>query len=392
MEVIMYLQYVGGRANVSDVEQNVRWIEKFDSSCGTLLKFLEQRPHIFALSADNEMVTAISRSINPETTKRAPLPRDKSRQRQTPAAHGKVGSMCVAASIDLEELQRRFKRLDYSSVLATKVLHVTNRGPTSNSVDLQGNQDKFDLFVFSYGSLVWWGTDISSFRMIENDFLRRGTALEHVIKDRYRQSCLEDLFPFWCTFAVASEDDIMQNGRFLEALQRDHILLTSDSPPYKQAISHALAQSAKLDVVEPMILELLRICKPLPLQIRDQGHANISHTRVNQLKGELFLYRMELRSDSELLEEPEFFWELPWFKPGFKMVRDDYGIDSRVMQLDEKLSAAQLTLSMIGEQFDEEHGRRLEWIIIVLILIEVVIAVIELLLEVGLGFSLPYSA
>eukprot|EP00759_Apiculatamorpha_spiralis_P015699 PhF_6_TR22298/c0_g1_i1/m.31553 len=388
MEVIMYVHHSGGRADVEDVERIVRWKERFESTIGPLLKFLEGRPHLFALSAENSMVTAISRNVKPDPSKRAPLPREKTRLRQAPTAAGKVSVICVAGSIDLDALTKRYKRLDYTSSVANGVLHVTNvKGYGSTGDD---STVRFDMYVFGYGSIVWWGTDMSQYKIVENDFLTASNAIGgNVLRDRYKQSSLDNLFPVWCTFeVVGKEGKDEDNSKFLEALQRDHILLQSDRPAFKQTISHALAQSAKLDVIEPMINDLLKLCKPLPLQIRAKGHADISSIKVNQLKGEVFLYRMELKSDSELLDEPEFFWEYSWFKPLYQVVRDDYGIESRVMLLDEKLSAVQVTLSMIGEQFEQDHGRRLEWIVIILILIEVVIAVVELLLETGYGTSI----
>jgi len=387
MEVILYVEHVGGKGYLSDVERNVRWKERFESSCGPLPKFLEARPHAFHLSAERDAVTTLSKKVKPDQT-RAPLPREKARLREVPTGAGnqKIMYMCVAASMDLEALQKRYHRLDMTSILSNGVLHVTNIKGYGATSKVSGQ--RFDLFVFAYGSLVLWCTDNESEKMVLRDFLTAPGTLGNITKDRYSQASLDELFPLYCTFAISTDDDLMESGKFLEALQRDHILLQSDRPVFKQVVSHALAQSAKLDVIEPKIAELLRICKPLPLHIRDKGHADIPEKKINKLKAEVHFYRMELKSDSELLDEPEFFWEKPEFKPLFSLIRDDLLIESRVMLLNEKLSALLETLSMIGEQFETEHSQRLEWIVIILVLAEVLIAVAELLFETDWGLSL----
>ncbi|KNH07204.1 hypothetical protein XU18_2101 [Perkinsela sp. CCAP 1560/4] len=507
MEIVMYLEYMGGKESIQKVEANVLWRERFERNCGNIRDFLSSR-NIFAISGDNDCVTVLKNiirkaALNKKTDSHslggvtntpsgiaAALPirkvgrtsivsREKNRHKDVPLeTAGKIAISCFCQGIDLEVMQRRFRQLDYSSDLSNKVLHVTNKlshfsdsrkvsrsyakndrygihtpeshrkqwqeeaeqtavqiEDTSNSHSCheygendQANLQKFDLFVFSYGAVVWWGYSMQLYRTLEKEF----NPTEHgqlpscdsqygnPIKEPCPKKYVKDLFPVWCTFEIVDRElvpdqrkyfetnqsllsegalkmlysqdfpfslPLYSNTAFLEALQRDHILLPVDLAAVKQAISHALAQSAKLDIIEPGVRDLLSICKPLPVQIKEKGYTNIKNRKVNQLKGQLFLLRMEIKSDSELFDEPEFFWEFPWFKQIFRIVRDDYGIESRISLLDEKLSAVQFTLDMIGNQFSEEHGRRLEWIIIVLILIEVFIAIAQLMLEMGYGIE-----
>ena len=310
---------------------------------------------------------------------------------------GKVAVMCVSDAIDITELEGLFKENDYVTYLRDEVLHVTNIRGYSSPLPESDQDPRFDLFIFPYGSIVWWGTDMDSYRLVvERDFLvphnpylhglsssRSNSTTQDYIKERYSQRTLEELFPLWLTFTVReskeeSSDDLPL-AAFIQELQHDHVLLQSHLPAYKQSISHALAQSAKLDVLEPLVAELLFFCKPLPLQLSMKGRAQISPKKVNQLKGELFLYRMVLR---DVLDEPDFLWEFSWFSPFYDMVKEDYSIETRVLFLEEKLEGVHDILQMLGMQFSQQHNTRLEWIIILLIVAAVVIAVFQLWVQV----------
>ena len=43
MEVVMYLEYVGGKASVHKVKDNVHWQERFEPTCGEIHAFLHER-------------------------------------------------------------------------------------------------------------------------------------------------------------------------------------------------------------------------------------------------------------------------------------------------------------------------------------------------------------
>ena len=360
---------------------------------------------------------------------------------------GKVAAMCVSENIDIALAREHYKALGYSTSIRDDVLHVTNvsgyrPGSTPKPAadrrhhltsllnytlfENAESDERFDMFIFSFGSIVWWGTDLECYRSVvdrvffyEQKKQTRVSALlsgvnalhrvkevfepllskfshhsgnllnveheEELIQQRYDQALIEELFPLWLNFSVgiSVEGDAPQgkdpaalaDERFLQGLQNDHIFLPSEMPAHKEAISHALAQSVKLDILEPVVDDLLTLARPLPKELSTDGKARITAVAVNKSKGELFLCRMNLR---ELMDEPEFFWDFPWFDRYYGILRDDYSVEQRVECLEEKLSAVQEIMDMLGDQFTQEHNTRLEWIIIWLIIAAVVIAGVEL--------------
>ncbi|TPP50072.1 hypothetical protein CGC20_17095 [Leishmania donovani] len=246
----------------------------------------------------------------------------------------------------------------------------------------------FDLFVFPYGAVVWWGFDQRYFKIVENDYMLPHSAIGHCMTNRYTTQLVNENYPVWCTFNLVARDTLEVDDNFKARLRFDHFVI-----PYRRGelatgsvlmlcASHALAQSAKIDYIELQVQELADSCSPLPRELREKGAVSITERRLLQLRGEVLSYRLMLKSGSDLLDEPDFFWENSYLKPVFQATKEEYEISERVEALDNKLDAANEILSMLAEDFSQRHGARLEWIVIWLVFVEVVIGVLELLVDV----------
>lgn len=246
----------------------------------------------------------------------------------------------------------------------------------------------FDLFVFQYGAIVWWGFDQKFFKIVEQDFMFPSSRIQKYIVNRYKTQIINEIYPVWCTYSLERKETLEPDDDFKERLLFDHFLIPFSSQDLDSAsismlcASHALAQSAKIDYLEIKIQDLTQSCKPLPRELKEFGRVTIAERRLLQLRGEVLSYRLMLKSGSDLLDEPELFWQNAYLKPIFQATKECFEISERVRALDTKLDADHEILGMIAEQFHERHGARLEWIVIWLVLVEVIIGVLELLLDV----------
>lgn len=246
----------------------------------------------------------------------------------------------------------------------------------------------FDLFVFQYGAIVWWGFDQKYFKIVEQDFMFPSSKIQKYLVNRYRTQIINEIYPVWCTYSLERNSALEPDDDFKERLLFDHFLIPFSAVDLDSACismlcaSHALAQSAKIDYLEIKIQDLTQSCKPLPRELKEYGRVTITERRLLQLRGEVLSYRLMLKSGSDLLDEPELFWQNAYLKPIFQATKECFEITERVRALDTKLDAGNEILSMIADQFTERHGARLEWIVIWLVLVEVIIGVLELLLDV----------
>ena len=322
---------------------------------------------------------------------------------------GRVGYVCVGDEFLLDEFEKYYRDQGYQVKNDCDVLHIWNAernsvnhpsdavkgrsgGPVSAanygamSVPMRS---QFDLFIFKYGAVVWWGFDQKLFRIVEQDYMYPSAKVNKFIINRYKTQLINESFPVWCTYSLCRKDTVEPDDEFKERLKFDHFLvpcsstddLTSASISMLCA-SHALAQSAKIDYLEMKIMEVTQSCKPLPRELKDSGAVTITERHLLQLRGEVLSYRLMLKSGSDLLDEPELFWQNAYLKPIFHATKECFEINERVKALDTKLDADNEILSMIADQFHERHGARLEWIVIWLVLVEVIIGVLELLLDV----------
>lgn len=256
------------------------------------------------------------------------------------------------------------------------------------SASVAANRDSFDMFVFSYGAVVWWGFDQRYFKIVENDFLMPNSAISHCATNRYSTQLVNENYPVWCTYSLERKDILEVDDDFKARLLFDHFLIpytrgdVATSSVCMLCASHALAQSAKIDYLELKVQELTVSCSPLPRELRERGSVTITERRLLQLRGEVLSYRLMLKSGSDLLDEPNFFWENAYLKPFFQATKECFDISERVEALDNKLDAANEILSMLAEDFSQRHGARLEWIVIWLVFVEVVIGVLELLVDI----------
>ena len=291
------------------------------------------------------------------------------------ASKVKVGYLCVADEFNLEQMKEYYSSQKFTCLLEYDVLHI-------HRVDPKAKGEEFNVFLFKYGSVVFWGSPYSFTQVIEKDFIfapKLNSVISRNMSGRYPTEVVAKNFPVYCTYEMI--DEVEDETVFQATLhQRDHFRVSSAEAML--CVSHALAQSAKIEYMEVTITELTQKCKPLPRDLKEKGGVTISERALLQLRGEVLFYRLMLKSGSDLLDEPELFWDHPSLKPFYNVTKAFFEVSDRVNALDEKLGASNEILSMIADQFSQRHSSRLEWIVIWLVLVEVIIGVLELVLDV----------
>ena len=77
-----------------------------------------------------------------------------------------------------------------------------------------------------------------------------------------------------------------------------------------------------------------------------------------------------------MLDTPDVFWEEDEFEPTYKKVRKYLDMDKRIEVMNQRMDIIRELLELLSTQQDQTHANRLEFIIMVLIVIEVVIEVV----------------
>jgi uncharacterized Rmd1/YagE family protein len=77
------------------------------------------------------------------------------------------------------------------------------------------------------------------------------------------------------------------------------------------------------------------------------------------------------------LDIPEYFWEHPELEPLYVSIATHLELETRVELLNRRLDVIHDLFEMLGNELNHQHSSRLEWTIILLIVIEVFISLSE---------------
>lgn len=252
---------------------------------------------------------------------------------------------CTASAYDIQRLFQSLQRFG-SAQLFRDCIHILLK---------EDRKPKGDIFYFSYGCLVLWGFTNEEEQTILDD-------LKEFEKEPSPRPELDEF-----TFIYG---DSMR-------IEEDEIVLHNKTTLTKLAISHGLAQSVKLATFEEAIQKTTDKTKSLPEGLASKGKISMSRKQISQKMGEIFIERNFINIHSEILDTPEFFWNYPELEPFYRRTAHYLDISKRVEVLNKRLAVMHELFEILSNELNHQHSSRLEWTIIILIMIEIIIAIIR---------------
>lgn len=256
---------------------------------------------------------------------------------------------CTAAAYDIPRLFQSLQKFGVAQ-LFRDCAHVTIK---------EEKKTKGDIFYFSYGCVVLWGfTD------------EEEQAILGSLKEFERNSTPK---PEMDEFTFRYGDNMR--------IEEDEIVLQTKNTLTKLAISYGLAQSVKLTTFEETIQKTIDNTKYLPEHLATKGKISMSRKEISKKMGELFIERNFINTHSDILDTPEFFWNYPELEPFYRRTSHYLDVSKRVEVLNKRLGVVHELFEILSNELNHQHSSRLEWTIIILILIEITIAVARDLLH-----------
>lgn len=225
-----------------------------------------------------------------------------------------------------------------------------------------------EVFLFEYGTVVIWGMDLQQ----EQRFL-------HDIAKFENEKLSED--------NVQTENFNFYYTREYQARIYNDFISLREKRNYmtKLAISHALAQSVKTSLFEDLVSTTISLTTPLPEQIATTGRVALTRREITMQIGQLFILRINIHLQGSVLDSPELMWAEPQLEPIYGAVRSYLEMDQRVGLLTERLDVIADLLAVLKDQVRTSHGEYLEWIVIVLIAAEILVAAINIVVDLYAG-------
>ena len=252
---------------------------------------------------------------------------------------------CSAANYDILRLFQ-FLQMTGTSQMLRDVIHTQPK-------DEKGI--KRDIFYFPYGVVIFWGFSVEE----ETSLL---SALKKFEKEPLPKAEMDEF-----SFSYGDKTNI----------EDDEIILQKKEVLTKLAISYAIGQSVKLSVFEDAIASTIEHSKHIPKDLSDKGKIPLSRRETARKMGELYLERNYINLHSEILDTPEFFWEHPDSEPLYRKMALYLDVSKRVDLLNRRLNLLHELFEILSNELNHQHAYFLEWMVIILIVIEVIIVLMR---------------
>lgn len=268
-----------------------------------------------------------------------------------------------------------FPQVVHVQIPIDSIRRITNPSSTDLPSDEVG-----DVFVFPSGTVVAWSLPEGFASFLATRTLLPAAEGAHV--DELETEDLEFVEDPKRENSVIKGDTIILGTN---SGQKDGLPATQqsvDTVLTKVAFSSGLARSTKLAVLESLLSNYFESTRPIPTLLSQGSRLPFTRDFILRKTGQLLSVRAQLNLYSELTDSlPDIFWDSR-HELGLEGYYEQAGraldVGIRIKLLNEKMDYAQEIASVLRERLSETHGLRLEWIIILLIAVEVGFEVMRL--------------
>jgi uncharacterized Rmd1/YagE family protein len=265
----------------------------------------------------------------------------------SPTLSGTAETITVRALLVGERIDT--KNLEQGSVLAAAPLTI-RAGRRGRAV------------LFRYGVVVLFGLD----PLEEDSFL----------------NSLKRLVTEWIEPPEAEEARVLlQPGAEDRVELTGTIVLSEQTPERLQLIADILAKNAALDHYERRVASVFDRIEPLAATLERTGDFGSQGKELLQQIGGVLLTQQRMVGRVEVLEKPEVLWERPTFERFYQRLEDEYELRERSRVLDRKLDLIARTSETLLELLQNRRSIRVEWYIVILIIIEIGLSVLDMFIR-----------
>ncbi|KAI2606739.1 hypothetical protein GGR54DRAFT_619914 [Hypoxylon sp. NC1633] len=274
--------------------------------------------------------------------------------------HRTITSICIAQSFDMEAVQEILR------------YHAFELDPDGTKFDPAGvvharGMNNGDIFVFPSGTVVAWSVPVDALTSLAKKHLIRAAELPHV--NRLEVEELE-FMPDENRDTSYMKGEVVVLGTRAQELENHRL----DTTLAKIAFSSGLARSPKLAVLENQAIDYFENSKNSLEFLEGSSRHKLERSSVLKMTGQLLSLRSQLNHYSDITDQlPDMFWDSESnLENYYNQISTVLDIRQRVGILNKKIDYGFENVSVLREMVSEKDSHRLEWIIIILITIEVV--------------------
>lgn len=233
--------------------------------------------------------------------------------------------------------------------LVADVLHVTAR--------YQVDSEPREIYFFREGSTVFWNVPELEASNVLN-------FIKQFEENSYDERMVHDESEVMPYTHSSGKNSCLQNGDIVIA---DEANLELD----KYTFSNVMALSVKLGIWEASLNRYVDSIEYVTEDLKSGRKIRISKEEVLRKTGELFALRHVINLSSDLLDIPDFYWDHEEQENLYQQLSAYFSINRRTRVMNEKLNHCVELVELLSSHLSDKHHIRLEWMIIILIMVEV---------------------
>lgn len=233
----------------------------------------------------------------------------------------------------------------------------------------QVSAEERHIYFFREGSVVFWNTpELECISVL--DFL-----MKYQMGSYHRNLVLAEREFMTYSYVTANKNSALDNNRFCvsSGTTRSKGKINLD----KFTLSNAMSLSVKLGIWEASLNHYIDSVEYVVEDLKNGKSLRISRKEVTQKTGELFALRHSINLSSDLLDIPDFYWENEELETLYLQLCSHFSISRRTRVMNEKLNHCMELVELLTSHLSDRHHVRLEWMIIILIMIEVAIEIVH---------------
>lgn len=212
------------------------------------------------------------------------------------------------------------------------------------------------LYVFDYGVVVFANYDPVS----KSEFIQ-------FIKNYATKIVDLDLSEQYKINTDANLNKVLVKNDYVTVSQIDSSLL--------RIVMLNIGQSVALEYYEVLTNELITSSKYYILELEHHGKLSISKINLLKYIGKVLNVKNSIVDNLYILDDPNLVWDNEELNLLNKQLKVNFDINTRFKDLDYRLQIVENNLTLFTDVLNVRESSRLEWIVIILIAIEIIIAI-----------------
>ncbi|MDA0673140.1 MAG: RMD1 family protein [Cyanobacteria bacterium] len=161
-------------------------------------------------------------------------------------------------------------------------------------------------------------------------------------------------------------------------VESDRIDVAKFDLPSLQLVAEVLAKSVVLAEYESGAAQVFDQVEPFAISLQSRKFRRGRAADLLKQIGNSLMIQHKIVGRVEIVDKPELLWEYPELDRLYARLEDEYEIRERHQALERKLDLVSRTAETALELQHQNTGLRLEWYVVILIVIEVLLSLYEL--------------